>query len=218
MARDLSGASQYIEGSSGVISTVANPITMFIRARRNSTTTEGYAGGLGGTSSSNALIAMRGDVGADPIQARIARSGNGVVGVNAGTYSSDTWTACTLIVKGIGATDNESWQDNTQAVGSNATVQWSPTFAANQPLFGRFPDGSGYLIGMIASFAIWGAALTAAEIASLVAGFSPRRIRPSALDVYVPHVRAIQDICGKILSWTEGGSPGVFEHPRSYGV
>lgn len=211
MARDFSGASQHADGASNIPIT-ANPFTLHIKARRNSTTTESYAMGLH-SGSASAMIGLRGDVGGDPIQARVASTG--AIGVNAGTYVSDTWTACTLVIRGTGASDIESYKDNTMVSGSNAAVNFSPNNYAL--IVGAFPGPANYLIGMVAQMAMWSVGLTAAEIASLVAGFSPRRVRPQSLVAYYPLVRDTTELVRRI-GLTETNSPTVFAHPRSYGL
>ena len=59
---------------------------------------------------------------------------------------------------------------------------------------------------------IWNVALTAAEIASLAKGFSPRLIRPQSLAFYAPLIRETLDIRGG-LTLTDSGST-VADHPR----
>jgi hypothetical protein len=211
MARNFSGASQRASSITNWGIT-ANPVTIFIRARRNSTTTEGYAAGVG-SGTDSLMIGMRGDTGGDPIQCRAAHSG--AIGVNAGTYSADVWTACTIQCKGIGSSDLVSFKDTTKVTGSNASVQF---VMGNYTIYlASFPDTSALLAGHIACLAAWSVALTDDEVASLAAGFSPRRIRPQSLAAYNPFIRSTQDLRGRITGWTENGSPTVSDHPRSYG-
>lgn len=73
---------------------------------------------------------------------------------------------------------------------------------------------SRYLDGNLAELAIWNAALTDAEVASLAAGYSPLLIRPANLVFYVPLIRDNdEDIVGG-LSLTANGTPTVEAHPR----
>jgi len=79
---------------------------------------------------------------------------------------------------------------------------------------GRFGDASpsGYFDGPIAEAAVWDAALTDAEVASLAAGFSPLLIRPANLVAYWPLVRdADIDIVGG-YDLTAYNSPTVAAH------
>jgi hypothetical protein len=68
--------------------------------------------------------------------------------------------------------------------------------------------------GDLAEVAIWTAALSDAEIASLAKGFSPLRVRPQSLVYYQPLVRSDHVWKGPTMPRT--GSPGVTRHPRTY--
>jgi hypothetical protein len=68
-----------------------------------------------------------------------------------------------------------------------------------------------YMDGLLAEVAIWNAALSDEEVASLAAGFSPLLVKPENLVVYVPLVRTIQDVVGG-LGFTATGTV-VAEHP-----
>lgn len=67
--------------------------------------------------------------------------------------------------------------------------------------------------GTIADAAIWSAALTNTEIASLAAGFTPDRIRPQSLQFYAPLVRDLVDVRGG-RAITNVNSATVATHPR----
>jgi hypothetical protein len=69
--------------------------------------------------------------------------------------------------------------------------------------------------GDIAEPAIWNAALTAAEIASLAKGMTPDKIRPQNLVFYAPLVRNLQDVRGG-LTITNNNGATVANHPRVY--
>lgn len=69
--------------------------------------------------------------------------------------------------------------------------------------------------GDIAETAIWNAALTAAEIASLAKGMTPDKIRPQNLVFYAPLVRDLQDVRGG-LTITNNNGATVANHPRVY--
>jgi hypothetical protein len=70
-----------------------------------------------------------------------------------------------------------------------------------------------YVAGSIAETAIWNVELTAAEIASLAAGFTPDQIRPQSLQFYAPLIRNLADLrLGRTI--TNVGGAGVSTHPR----
>jgi hypothetical protein len=91
------------------------------------------------------------------------------------------------------------------------------TSGLNQISIGaRFFNSYGnFLAGNAAEAAIWNAALTDAEVASLAKGFKPTRIRPQSLVFYAPLIRNLQDTRGG-LAITNNNSATVAEHPRVY--
>ena len=72
-----------------------------------------------------------------------------------------------------------------------------------------------YFSGGLAETAIWNAALTGGEVASLAKGFKPTRVRPQSLVFYAPLVRDLQDLRGA-LTITNNNSATVADHPRVY--
>jgi hypothetical protein len=67
--------------------------------------------------------------------------------------------------------------------------------------------------GSIAEAAVWNAALTDAEVASLAAGFTPDQIRPQSLQFYAPLIRDLADLrLGRTI--TNVNSATVSTHPR----
>jgi hypothetical protein len=76
-----------------------------------------------------------------------------------------------------------------------------------------YPTNS--LDGKMAEFALYNVALTAAEIASLAKGFSPRRVRPQNLKCYVPMIRDVQDL-SQSLAFTNNNGCTAAVHPRVY--
>jgi hypothetical protein len=69
-----------------------------------------------------------------------------------------------------------------------------------------------YTDAKIAESAIWNVALTAAEIATLAAGYSPLFVRPQSLVFYAPIIRELNNLKGGVL--TNNGSAAVSVHPR----
>ena len=63
-----------------------------------------------------------------------------------------------------------------------------------------------------AEVAVWNAVLGDAETVALSKRFSPALIRPTALKMYAPLVRGLEDRCGVVL--TETGSTSIAVHPR----
>lgn len=69
--------------------------------------------------------------------------------------------------------------------------------------------------GLIAEAAVYNAALTAAEIASLAKGMTPDKIRPQNLVFYAPLVRDLIDQKGG-LTITNNNAATIVNHPRVY--
>ena len=69
--------------------------------------------------------------------------------------------------------------------------------------------------GLIAEAAVYNAALTAAEIASLAKGMTCDKIRPQSLVFYAPLVRNLVDAKGG-LTLTNNNAATVANHPRVY--
>jgi hypothetical protein len=214
MARDLSGASQRMVSGNSIGGAGLSEFTIFIEARRNSLTTEGWPAGIGASSTANCHIGFRGDTAGDPVQARAQNSS--VVAVNAGSYAADAWKRCALTCSNNVSVGLDIYNENVTANVSNSPV-YAPS-SSSLIYLGSWQDGSGLFDGMVAKFALWSERLTPADIASLVAGFSPRRIRPQSRIAYTPLIRGLGDLHGLLASWTEFGSPTVYDHPRSYGV
>jgi hypothetical protein len=72
-----------------------------------------------------------------------------------------------------------------------------------------------YFDGKVAEAAIWSAALTDAEVASLGKGVSPRLIRPQSLVFYAPLIRNLVDVRGG-RTLTNNNTATVATHPRVY--
>lgn len=121
---------------------------------------------------------------------------------------------------GIGA-DSRLFVDNTvyaSGFGSNYGGSGSGAITSAGSLFPLLcvedltDNATGYYLSDVA---IWTVSLTDNEVSSLEKGFSPRRVRPSALIVHVPLVRNIQDVKRGLLPITaQGVTPAL--HPRYY--
>lgn len=71
--------------------------------------------------------------------------------------------------------------------------------------------------GRLAAIAMWRVVLTAAEITSLAKGFSPRRVRPQSLYVYLPLIRDVQELTRAPTITYGAGVPSAANHHRQYG-
>lgn len=114
------------------------------------------------------------------------------------------------------ATSRQIYTNNTASAANTANVSF-PT--GNRVTIGAWFNGPtvmGYDSAHESDAAIWACELTPAEIASLVAGFSPRRIRPQSLRFYAPLTRNLHDIVGGLVM-TNNNASTVAPSPRRYG-
>lgn len=82
---------------------------------------------------------------------------------------------------------------------------------------GVLDASSQFAEGQIAEYAIWNAALTADEVASLGKGMRAKRIRPQALVFYAPMIRDVNDIREARNMSRLAGSDVFSDHPRVFG-
>jgi len=104
-------------------------------------------------------------------------------------------------------------------VASTANTTSVTPFTATRIQIGRRPNtnatGASFLTGNVAEAAVWNAALTATEIASLAQGMTCDKIRPQSLVFYAPLVRELIDQKGG-LTITNNNSATVANHTRVY--
>lgn len=134
--------------------------------------------------------------------------------------AADTWhhvmvTYDLTVSPGITANDPSIWVDGTsQSVTESSTPAGSHDTTANGFCIGnRSVDGARNLDGKVAEFAVWdGVALGSNEMTLLRYGYSPLLIRPDALIVYEPLLRANTSPIGTAATIT--GTPLPQPHPR----
>lgn len=140
---------------------------------------------------------------------------------NSNTYGSITqnltgWHHICMVFDG-GQTGNSDrlklyFDGVLQTLAFFGTVQ--STLWASLPTFriGRDAGNNAWSTGGFAEPAMWNAALTADEAASLAKGFRPPSVRPSALVSYIPLIREIADLKSGIA--LTDASTTVSDHPR----
>jgi hypothetical protein len=213
----FNGTSQYLT------KTVSNapadwPVTLFVRALSNSLATTTVALSFVQLSSplNGLLLGISGTAGL-----RFFFNRFGPSQVSSGDAVTGTWYG--MGARGVADATFSVAYDGTIVSGSGsqayATAQPPLVFAVGA----RVVVGSQlYLNGNCASAAMWTAELTDGEMASLAAGFSPRRIRPQSLFIYAPLVREPVITAYKGLgtpgSLTLVGTPSAANHPRTYGM
>ena len=198
----------------------AFPLSMWCWAEHDSTATSGCAmswskySGAGGAS-----IYFRGDLSGDPITGRrIKESGIGDSNPQSAAYSVDTVYGIGLVL--AASNDGRLYVNGTKTT-TSASVDFptaTPDVVACSGLWeGPAAGLDATRVGYGSHFALWDAELTDAEMASLYAGFSPRRIRPQSLRFYWPALRENIDLCSGALSYI-GAFPDPEDHRRTYGL
>jgi hypothetical protein len=213
MAYDFNGTNQSIDASSAVLTAV--PLTFACWANVDNVTTRFAILTVSQSASSinHFVLTLHGALAGDPVT-MLTQSDGPVFGeaTTSSGFSSSTWTHAGVISSAI----------NSRAAyingGSKGTNSGSSTpLDLNVTSIGRLwrPSTNAYTDGRIAEAAIWNAALTDAEVASLAKGFKPYRVRPQSLVFYVPLVRNIADL-RKGVALTNNNTATVANHPRVY--
>lgn len=158
-------------------------------------------------------LEARGDVGGDPVRARVSASGSHDYAVTTTGFSANTWHhACGVFTS---ASDTAAFIDGGSEGNNNPGLTAANLDAIN---IGRHGDStpSNYADASICECAIWNVALTNAEVAMLATGLSPLQVRPASLVFYAPLIRdEDRDIVqGRILS--AGGTPTIDTHARVF--
>ena len=204
MAHDFTGTTNYAQKTPAVTGV---PVSMFCHFYSDSLAATkpiiGLWTGAGSVdfiymytkSDSKFEVAIRGSTGPDT---QAATSTN--------TVSTGTWYRALAVVTSSAQT---VYIDGTKTAGGGVVTV--PPAALDTLALAR-DNFTRYLDGRIAEAAVWSAALTDAEYASLNAGYSPMLIRPTSLVHYAPLLRGMTDRRGAAFS--ETGSGSVIEHPR----
>ena len=134
-------------------------------------------------------------------------TGSTVVGTNwrhvAATFVPST--SVTLYIDGATESTSNNGSPIPSALFSGTAQLWIGAIATTSLLWD----------GLIAEAAVYSAALTAVEIASLADGMTCDKVRPQSLVFYAPLVRNLQDVKGG-LTITNNNTATVANHPRVY--
>lgn len=110
-------------------------------------------------------------------------NGNGAWRTSAATVNDGNWHHCAVSIKGTGANAGTFYKDG---IAGTAFTQTSPGAFTGTKLIGCASNSSIFFAGTLADFAIYNAALTAAEIAGLARGARPIHVRPASLVAWWP--------------------------------
>jgi hypothetical protein len=140
--------------------------------------------------------------------------GNGAWQTSTSTVNDGTYRHCGVTVAGTGAGAGTFWRDGST---DGTFSQTAPGASGATKRIGAKADGTANFVGDLAEWAVWLAALDAAEMAALAKGVSPLLIRPAALVAYWPiHGSASPepDWWRNGLGGTLTGTPAQADHTR----
>lgn len=127
-------------------------------------------------------------------------------------YSASQWQHAAGVWSS--ATDRAVFLNGANKVTNATSRAYSASITTLDIGTGLFNNIRGnYFPGQIAEIAIWNAALTDDEIASLADGFTPDQIRQQSLQFYAPLVRDLIDARSG-LAITNNNAATVADHPR----
>ena len=190
-SRTFNGTSSYIEGSTAAVT--AEPLTMacwFKSASVAAPKTLLSIGTSGGTArhqlieAQNLAVPVRADS-IDSGGSLASASATGSISTGQWYHAAGVWTASNSRAAYLNGANSGTNTTSITVSGTNRTMVGARISAGTV--------GSFYA-GEIAEAAIWNVALTADELKSLAAGFSPRLIRPQSLVFYAPLIATVQDI------------------------
>lgn len=214
MARVFTRASShYLEVA--IPAVTAYPWTLSAWFRSDDLTTNQTILSIGDTLTNTEYWSLQatGAAAGDPVRMTSSTTVGGAFTADTTTgYAANTWHHA--LATGASATARTVYIDG----GSSATNTSSSTPAGlDNTDLGRLVrlTPANYFSGRIAEAAVWNAVLTASEIAALASRVSPHRIRPTALQLYVP-VYGVgspePDYSGNARHMTISG-PTVADHP-----
>lgn len=210
MALQFNGSNQYLSSGSGSIFQLGSQYTIF--AWVNPSNISGnkivcaYYGSPAGLST-GWLLAVAGS----QLRFDTANEVSYFSSSTFGAIPANAYQSCAVVING-----SSFWlyvgSAKSSAQSLNSITYASSVFYVGGTLYSGSPS-SAMFNGSIAEPAIWNAALTDAEIASLAAGFTPDQVRPQSLSLYAPLIRNLADLrLGRTI--TNVGGATVSTHPR----
>jgi hypothetical protein len=213
MARNFNGTSEYLDHAAAVVT--AAPLTMACWFRPDMASADlTLMAALNSAGSNTFRLAARGNDAGDPVSWRVTAGGSLVAADTTTGFSSGTWHhAC-----GVEASSN-SRRVYLDGGGKGTNTSSRTPSGINQTRVGF--GNSAYMDGRIAEAAIWNAALSDEEVASLARGCCPLKVRPASLVAWWPLAGRFDpeisfvDRTGRYELALFGTSAA--EHPRVFG-
>jgi hypothetical protein len=215
MAYDFNGTNQYLNTPAGVKIVNGMPLTMACWFYPVATTTRYalmyIAADVATFTGGGYFLDANGSAAGDPVFATLDPQGNTTAASTSG-FSAGAWNhACGVFTSSTSRTVYLNGGNS-----ATNTVSYTPSSASADLRLARFSDSfSVYLAGRIAEAAVWNAALTAAEVASLAKGMTCNLVRPQSLVFYAPLIRNLVDVKGG-LTLTNNNTATVANHTRVY--
>lgn len=201
-------SNQWISASTAAVS--AEPLTLSVWFKTNDLTVNQIPLGLlRADATGGRYLNLRGATAGDPLAA-ISFDGSLGQALSSGSVSSGVWTHGGAVFTST----------SSRAVFLNGAKNTDSTLITgatpDNTLIGAFTSGNSNFSGELAEAAIWNVALTDDEMASLAAGCSPLRIRPSALVFYAPLSPGVFDYRQGVTLTNNNTSTVIADHPRIY--
>ena len=218
MAYQLNGTSQLLRAAAGPAYNGTENLTLACWFWTGSTSSDQVLVAYEGEASAEGryILAASGSSTGNKIAAQSGNASTVRVARTTTSFSTNTWQHAAAVHSG---TSSRSAYLDGQGKATNTDTHSFTTNAEYVHIGAIYYPGisvtSAYLNGRVAEAAIWNAALTDAEIASLAAGFTPDQIRPQSLQFYAPLVRNLVDLRGGRTITNVNGAT-VATHPRIY--
>jgi hypothetical protein len=201
-------SNQWLSVSTAVVS--AEPLTLSVWFKTNDLTVNQIPLGLlRADATGGRYLNFRGATAGDPLAA-VSFDGSTGQALSAGSVSSGVWTHGGAVFTST----------SSRAVFLNGSKDTDTTLITgatpDNTLIGAFASGNSNFSGEIAEAAVWNVALTDQEMASLAAGCSPLRVRPSALVFYAPLSPGVFDYRAGVTITNNNTSTVAADHPRIY--
>jgi hypothetical protein len=206
MAYSFDGSNQALTTTSSPVT--ATPLTMFVRLNAASTGSKRLFAIKRTSTNDRFAIIQSGASFPATVDFTVQEPPSNAFAFLSAVLAQNTWAGVT----GLSANDSSRFVffNTTKSTENTTTRTPLPT-----SLEVRIGGDASFFDGLLAEAAIWNAALTDDEVASLAQGFKPSRVRPQSLQFYAPIVRELRDLRGG-LTLTNNNTATVADHPRVY--
>lgn len=214
MALDFNGTSNYLIATQSVLTGGNCSFGAWFRCDQD--TANQVAMSIGNASGfyHRHQITFAGGVASDPVRlTSIYSTGASVGDVDKVGFVAGTWVHVLAVIQTTPSVSRNIYVNG--SAGTANTTSFTMDAFNRFVIAGREAGGVGaFFDGKIAEPCFWAATLTAADALSLASGASSLLVRPDAIRSYPALVNSSRDIKG--FSYTAGGSPAAYAHPRIF--